>query len=171
MPRLTQLAAISIALSLSYSITSHAWFCGEGDIDSKRDGLTIKACGTARAQSETAARAQAFDAAQAEATRVCQASADCRGHALNVEPQRTECEPVGKNETRCTRMLVISIQEDVDTCAPCDPDDDMSRFLIVCASPACKWKYKRDTTELDEFVRKSLNEYKHASVDNAPAKK
>lgn len=85
------------------------WFCTE--VASQRSGGEVRSCGVGTGADENAARRAAFDNAKAEFSALCQASADCRGKAVNVTPERTSCEDEGDG-FKCYRLLVFSITED-----------------------------------------------------------
>jgi hypothetical protein len=175
------------AVTVAYAVNAQAWLCESGDVDSLRDGLTIKACGTARASSETTARAQAFDAAQAEATRVCQAQTDCKGHELSADPKRTECEPAGHGQVTCKRLVTFTIGHAPITVAQPQQAPRASSESIKCppawteyeAMDKVMWASARDEISWSETQRQLAEvtkhgdycNHKHASLDNTSPQK
>lgn len=102
-------------LACSIAGAAEDWFCKE--VASQRSGNLVKSCGVGTGIDENAARSSAFENAKQEFGRLCTISADCRGRAVTVSPERTSCEKEEKNY-KCYRMLVFAIGDPVKDNSP-----------------------------------------------------
>lgn len=74
-----------------------------------RDGLCRTSPTIGEGKDENEGRAKAFENAKNEFARVCRSPDDCKGHTINIHPERTACEK--KNTFKCYRLIVFSIGE------------------------------------------------------------
>lgn len=97
-----------LAILASNIALADDWLC-TSESSQKRDS-TILACGIGRAPDENGARSQAFENAKKEFDRICMTSDDCRGHRINVTPNRTACDQ-SNGSVVCRRLISFEIGE------------------------------------------------------------
>lgn len=95
-----------ICLLMSFNAFADDWFCKHEA--GKREGDLIWACGIGESSDEGDARHKALKDAQREFQEICEMSHDCTGRKLNVDPQRTTCDPFN-GHVKCYRLLVINL--------------------------------------------------------------
>ena len=106
-------ATIACAVMIGFGARAESedyWLCKSQA--SQRNGMSITACGTASAPSESLARSEALLNAKKELRTVCDESDDCRNHKLLVNPQRTECKKIDSESYQCWRAIEAEIKTD-----------------------------------------------------------
>jgi hypothetical protein len=91
---------------LSTVKAEQGWFCQHAA--SEKNGNSITSCGIGEAAKENEARKKALESALEEFDTLCERSIDCKSFETIVEPNRNDCQKIGKS-FKCYRAITATI--------------------------------------------------------------
>ena len=101
---------LSLIIIFPKNIFAAGWFCKEAA--SEKVGQEITACGIGIEKTEDKARKLALKNAFAEMDMICDKSDDCKFFKLKIEPMRSDCQKIKKeNKYKCYRAVKALISK------------------------------------------------------------
>jgi hypothetical protein len=85
-----------------------AWYCEQVASAWVDQGKILSACGVGHGSDENEARINAFENAKTEFGKVCGEETLCSNRAVNIDPQRSDCQASDKGYT-CNRLFYFHI--------------------------------------------------------------
>lgn len=130
------ITALLIAVTLSFSAyADDTWRCTESS--SWREGNAFVICGEGSQIDLSSARHAALLRVREEFELLCSQSADCKGHAVLVEPLRTSCTARG-DQIQCFRAVRYNVSKDLS---------DSKEPTLSYLTPLSKSQYLERTEE------------------------
>jgi hypothetical protein len=90
---------------------AEGWYCEKVASEWMEKGKILRACGIGNGPDENAARLDAFNNARKEFDVICNKDTTCSNKVINIDPQRSDCQPTGNGVVTCHRLFHYYITE------------------------------------------------------------